>query len=498
MKTAFFFTIFLVIFSFTVTNMAAAYIVSDLGGDHSIATYTITFFSIGNALGIPLGTPLTERLGPGRLLLFSLLLFAFFCLTSALATDYPTFILSRTFEGFVSGPLYSVIFRLFSIFQTPKQKPLFFSILVTLFTVGPALGASWGGWIAYDYHWSYIFYINAAFLTLLGLFLWIKLRNYHPRIEIRPFNGTSYTFFTLGLLSYTIALTMGQQLDWLRSPLINTLLVIGTFSTGFYLLWDWHHPVPLLKLHFLKIRLLRFSLVSLALVFSAYFGMIILLALWLNLYANYTPIWIGVLIGNMAIAGLFPFTLLLDALKKIDPRIFLSLGVLLLVISTFHTAYFNIEVDFKRIAISRIIAGFGIALCLPPLFRLTFQPFAEKESLDVLSLFQIVRTLASGLGTAIYATIWLRREVFFHDRLGSQITPLSIKTRAYFEAAKQVQLDGLKADAKLGDLLDRQATSLGLEDTFYLMAWILLGLFVLSLLSFLLIKRKKQISIVRN
>src|ERR1700722_19103590 len=105
---ALFFTLFLVIFNYTVTLISGAYIVGELGGSTDTITYAITFYSMGNALGVPLGKPLGDRMGNVRMLVACLLLFACFSILSSVAINYPVFLAFRFLQGFVSGPFYSL------------------------------------------------------------------------------------------------------------------------------------------------------------------------------------------------------------------------------------------------------------------------------------------------------------------------------------------------------------------------------------------------------
>src|SRR5690349_10301262 len=97
---ALFAVLFLAIFNYTLSIMASLYIVGDLGGSNDIATYSVTFFGLGNALGIPLGGAFLKRIGPVKLLVCCLLFFAFFSWTCASSANYPIFIASRFFLGF--------------------------------------------------------------------------------------------------------------------------------------------------------------------------------------------------------------------------------------------------------------------------------------------------------------------------------------------------------------------------------------------------------------
>lgn len=486
---ALFCTLFTVIFNYTLSIMASPYIVGDLGGGNDTATYTVSFYALGNALSIPLGRILMGRFGTVRSLTIALLFFSFFSWGCAIAPNYPFFNAMRVLQGFSSGACYALIFHLFATLQPQEKKDLFTSISLTIFTIGPVLGASFGGWIAYEWDWRWVFYITIPLQLFLTYFLAKRLKG----LDSLPIPKAFFDW--LGYLTYFLAVTclgivtiLGQELDWYRSTFILTLFSIGSLSLLFFIFWEINHPYPLIALKLLKNPVLFFSLLNLAVLFSAYFGMVILLSLWLNLWANYTPDWIGILIGTMAIAGLFPMFLVEKKLRSWDNRIFLVLAIILLAISSFHTMTFNVDVNFGRIACSRILAGFGLAFFLAPIFRLSFHRVAEDKMLHVLGLFQITRALSSGLGASFYATIWLRRQVFFHDRLGSRLTSFSNETSEFFVNAKEFHIQGTQADAKLEYYLQREAISLALEDCFYLMAWILVGLLLSFIYTFFLRK----------
>ncbi len=478
--------LFSAIFNYTVSLMASPYIASDLGGSNDTATYTVSFFALGNALGIPLGRALMPRIGPVRFLIITLLLFTFFSWMCAIAPNYPFFNAARFLQGFVSGPFYALGFFLFSALQPKEKKALFLSISLSIFTIGPVLGACWGGWIAYEWHWSWIFYFNIPFLLLLTWYLYYRLKGFDQGpLERLPFDAIGCFSYFVGIFCLSVIVIMGQELDWFRSPLIATLAGIGFPALLFFIFWEINHPHPILSLHLLKKPMLSFALFNLAVLFSAYFGMVILLALWLKLWANYTPDWIAALLGIMALTGLFPLSLISKRINRIDNRIFLSLAILFLAISCFHTMIFDVDIDLQRIATSRLLAGLGLALFLAPIFRLCFHSLQSVEMLQVLGLFQVVRALSSGLGASIYDTIWQRRQVFFHDRLGSKITPLSPETQDFFSNGKALGLEGEHATAQLAYYLQREATSLALDDCFYLMACILIGLLLTFFFTFL-------------
>lgn len=481
--------IFLVIFNFTITNIAAPYIAGSLGASNDIATYTITFFALGNAIGMPLSRLLSCRLGSLHLLCLCLVLFAALSYVCTLSESYLAIVIARFVQGFVAGPLFPLVSRILSSLTEEKQRSKTTSCIILISAITPVLGACWGGWIAYDYYWTWIFHLTSPLLLLLSVVFYFNLKGKSIEVPDVAFNIIGYLFYAFGILCIGTAITLGQEMDWNRSSLILWLFAIGIFSFIFYILWDLKHPHPIVHLALFKRFSFSIAMISLALLFSAYFGMVLLLGLWLTLDANYTPLWIGLMIGTMGVAGV----LLHFALPKInqtDPRISLLLALIFFAISSFYSTTFAVEIDLFRISISRVLGGFGLALFLAPLFRMSFEKLNPEQSSDAIVIFQVVRSIGSGLGASIYTTVWWRRAVFYHERLGEKLTDFSSLTKDYFAKARLIHIQGLKADAKLADLLDKQSKALALDDCFYLMAWVFVGLALLILLTFL---RKKPL-----
>lgn len=473
-------TFFLVLINFTLTMMAGVYIVSDLGGERFISIYAASFYSIGNAMSIPLGKLLADHFGARRPILVCLLLFALSSFLCSEAPSFPIFVFGRLLQGIVSGPLYSLITR-----SLPKKNyvPL---VNVTMFIAAPILGAVVGGWIAYDYNWRWLFYVNTPISIVLAAMILCTLKEPHPsELSTPPFDIIGYIFYCVGILCLGFSLTTGQEFDWFRSSLITTTLLIGIICIPFGVIYSYHHPHPFLNFRLFANKVFSFAFFNLAFLFSSYFGMIILLALWLSLDANYTPLWIGIILAGMAGVVYLP-AILIHEKALVDCRIPLTAALLLLGWSCFKTQTFSVEINFGRIALARIIAGAGIALFVPAIFRMGFRTFTADLTEDVVQLFQVVRSLSSGLGAALYTILWQRRLVFYHDRLGSQLTVFSEQTQQFFVNAGQFHLFGNAAQLQLNNVLERQADSLALDDCFYLMGWIMVGLLVLCASTLLL------------
>ncbi len=100
----------------------------------------------------------------------------------------------------------------------------------------------------------------------------------------------------------------------------------------YFILRSLSFPYPIVEFRLFKHLYFCFALLNVALLFSAYFGMVILLSLWLKLYVNYTPDWIILLIGTMALGAWIPIFL---NYKRFDARVPLATALLFLLFLVF-------------------------------------------------------------------------------------------------------------------------------------------------------------------
>ncbi|ASQ46740.1 MFS transporter [Legionella clemsonensis] len=472
-----------VIFNLTLPIMAGIYIVGDLGSSTFLSVYGVSFFCMGNALSVPLGKPCMTKLSAVQLYLVCLSLMLLFSWLCATAQDYFQFVLFRLLEGIASGPLYLIITGTLIPYVCPPEKQTkLLSLLYVVFTFTPVLGASWGGWIAYSYHWRLLFFANIPLCLFLIIYMSFRFREFHRPPEKPLFDTVSYFSYFISILFIGSALITGQELDWFRSPLISFLLFFGSLTLLFFILYNLSTSHPVIDFSLLKNFYFSFAMFHIALLFAIYFGMVVLLSLWLKLYVNYTPNWIAIIIGTMGFGAWVPVFL---NHKRYEPRLPLAIALLFFAISCFYTSYFNVEINFERIAYSRFLAGIGLMLFLPPLFRLSVQMNPKKSS-ESANFFHIVRLISSGLGASLFVILWQRRQVFFYERLGENLTHFSQKTINFLNHAQQFHLEGKKAFAQLNLQLTRQATALALDDCFYLMGWISVFLAITVVLTYLL------------
>jgi DHA2 family multidrug resistance protein len=134
------------------------------------------------------------------------------------------------------------------------------------------------------------------------------------------------------------------------------------------------------------------------------------------------------------------------------------------------------------IYLTRFIFGFGVLFFTVPLFSLSLQDIPSDKLNSSSGFFNFVRAMVGGIGTSVFTTLWIRRTSYHHSILIESITPFSQETSAFLADLSRIPLEEPQKLAFLNNTINTQATMLGLNDCFFLMGWIFLGLIPLVFL----------------
>lgn len=481
-------TLFLALIFLSATDMSGVYVVSDLGGSPKIAVFSLVFYGIGNCLSIPLANPLADRFGSIRVYVLFLLIF---CIASLLCAIAPTFFvlnLFRVLMGFSTGFFFILARRVIWMLAGPKVRSLCNFLIILFYTVGPVIGACYGGLIAYNISWRVIFLVTIPIVLWIAGYLWFFYRDkFVEAKEIESFDWLGYIFFAFGVFSFVAASVMSQYLDWFTSNIFITLVIIGVISSICFYVRDVLHPNPLLELKLVGHPFLFYTFFSFTFLYSAYYGMTSLVLVWLKLFTTFDPRIVTVLLLIEASSALIAFFLNYYFMKKFDVRFTLLVGLTSMLISCYIGANLSVETDFFHVAITRVFSGFGIVFFLYALCVCSISSHDPSKSMKIYVQLQIIRTINTVLGVALYFLMWERREAFYYERLGEALTSDSPIFLNFLQRGQErFDLTYDRTLAKTHVYLQNAATSLGLNDVFGFMIYVIYGVMILLLLSFII------------
>lgn len=467
---------FLIVLDYTVANVSIPYISGDLAVSVDQGTYVITSFAVGNAVALPITGWLTKRVGMIRLMVLSILLFTLFSWICGASRNLMLLVVARFIQGFVAGPMIPLSQTILVTIYPPEKKTFATAFWATIIFGAPVLGPILGGWISYDYHWPWIFYLNLPFGLMSAFLIHLLLKGFETKKESPPLDWIGLILLFIGVACLQILLDKGQQWDWFRSPLVTTLAVGSVVAFSFLIPWEHFHKTPLLDLRLFKIRSYTISTIFIFFVYAIYFGGIVLVPLWLQTNMNYTSIWAGFAVAPL---GIFPilFSAAIGGLvQRIGIIIPFILAFIFFALSSFISAYLDTDVTLKYIGFTRFLFGVGWAFFVVPIFILNIQDVSMQKLPSAAGMFQFIRAMSGAIGTSVFTTLWIRRSAFQHSNITTYMAIGNEPTTQIMDQFSQMGFKKDKATALLDSLAGDQAAMLALNDCFYFMGMVFIGL----------------------
>jgi len=172
----------------------------------------------------------------------------------------------RLLQGFSGGLLIPLLMMTaLRVFSNPKLRLYGLAVyaLTAGFTVGlsASLAALWTDLVD---DWRFVFFQALPALALAGTLVWYGGHQDEPRYErFRIFDWRGVLLLAIGFGSFSTMLFQGDRLDWFNSKLICVLALLSALAIPLFLLNEWLHPLPLLKLQLLGRRNIAYGCIAL-------------------------------------------------------------------------------------------------------------------------------------------------------------------------------------------------------------------------------------------
>ena len=142
-----------------------------------------------------------------------------------------------------------------------EQRGRALGALATMTYLGLTAGPSLGGWLAQQFGWRSVFYINVPVgLVAIALTLWV-VEDDRPHTVAEPFDFAGAALFTAGLVALLVALNRGHDWGWGAPRTVALLLgAVGLLAT--FVRVERRRPSPMLDLTLFRTRLFSTAAVT--------------------------------------------------------------------------------------------------------------------------------------------------------------------------------------------------------------------------------------------
>lgn len=463
----------------SIVNSALPTIQGEIGASGTEGTWVATAYLVAEIVIIPMAAWLERLLGLRTFLLIAAGLFTGFSMLCGTATSLSAMIIGRVGQGFTGGAMIPTAQTIIATRLPRSQQPIGIAAFGVTAIMGPVIGPLIGGWLTENISWHYSFFINLPICGLLVTLLLLGLPHQKSRLDLfAQADWMGIAGLALGLGGLTVLLEEGQREQWFASELIRIMALVS--AVGFALLFAGQMTAqrPVIKLKLLLDR--QFGAVALM-------GMVLGIVLYGTSYAipqflasiaDYNALQSGKVVLLSGIPSLFMMAIVPILLKRIDIRIAVGSGLVIMGSAALMDANLTIVSDGSDFTASQLLRGVGQILGMLFLSQAVVRSVPPQDAGDASGLFNAVRNLGGSLALAGISILQDTRLWFHSRRIEETLSANSVAVQDYVR--------GLGGPSSI-PLIERQIQGQALVMTYNDIFWIMgVGTFVvLPLILFL-------------
>jgi len=452
----------------TIANVALPYMQGSLSASYSQMTWVLTSYVVMAAImTAPVGW-LAARYGRKNLFIVCLSGFTLASTLCGLAGSLVQIVLFRLLQGAFGaalGPLsQATMLDIYDIKQRGKAMAVF-SMGVMM---GPIIGPTLGGYLTSDLSWRWVFYVNVPFgiATVIGLVAFMP--RHEPGAKSR-FDWTGFAVLAMALATLQYALDRGDELDWLSSRTIVVCFMLA--GLGFYL---FIVHMCLARNTFVPRRLFANRNFIAGLVTIGSLGLVLissssLLAPYLENLSGYPVAQAGLVMAPRGFGTLVAMQIAGRMVNRIDPRIIMFTGLLLLTLALYMQTGWTPDVSNTYLSCTIAIQGAGLGLVFVPLQIIAFYTLPADLRTQGTSMLALVRSVGAAIGVSL--TTWLLDHMtqYEHGVLAGGITPFARSLQVGGHVSAMLNPLHALGAAQLDGLVGTQASMIAYMDDFKFM-----------------------------
>ncbi|MEL7967498.1 DHA2 family efflux MFS transporter permease subunit [Vreelandella neptunia] len=466
------FGMFMAILDIQIVASSLNEIQAGLSASEDQISWVQTAYLIAEIVMIPLSGMLMRILSTRVAFTLSCVGFTLASLGCALATSIEQLIVLRAIQGFMGGAMIPITQAVsFSIFPRRVMGSVQ-AVIGMVVTMAPSVGPTVGGYITETLSWHWLFLANVIPGVLVCWAAWTFLDIDKPNHAVaRHLDLIGLVLIAVFLGSLEFVLEEGPGDDWFASQRILLFSLTCLVAGAWFFIRTLRSDHPIVDLRAFTNRNFAIGAGMGFIIGIALYGLVYIMPLFFGYVRGYSSLQIGQV---MFVTGLTMFLcapIVGQLSNRLDLRIMLFMGLLLVGVGTIMNANLTVESGFWQFCVPQIVRGMGLILCIIPASRIALGTLPPSEVGNASGLFNVMRNLGGAMGLALIDTVRDIRE----DYHWNQLIPAIDTSREVVvaEIAKyQAMLAGSVPDtyhaavAMLAQRVSQQAQVLAFNDIF--------------------------------
>jgi DHA2 family multidrug resistance protein len=336
----------------------------------------------------------------------------------------------RVMQGLGAGALQPTEQAILRQTFPPKEQGMAMALFGLAVVVGPALGPTLGGFIIDNYSWPWIFFINLP-IGILSLFM--VTRFVHEPEDIRRANleaarrqrgnldWVGIALMAVGLACLQYVLEEGSRNDWFESSVIGVAAFVSLFVLAAFVIRELTAAHPAVDLSLFNDRVFLSGTLIGAMMFAILMSITFLLPVFMQELLGYTATQSGEALMPRALAMMVGIPIAGRLYNKVQPRILVALGIVLVAFSVYLMAHYTLDTGPRTVVVAIVVQGFGFASLFVPLTTVALSTIPRYRLADAAGLNSLLRQIGGSLGLAAFATFLPRLETSARHALAAHV-----------------------------------------------------------------------------
>lgn len=345
---------------------------------------------------------LLKRFPAKRLQLVAALLFIVGDVGSALAMNFPVLMVSRLLQAMATGLSTPMFFHLIFTLVPREKLGAMTGVAGMVISFAPALGPTYGGWLATVWSWRAIFWFVLP-VALISLWLGQRFITATPVKQPAHFNLASFLALALAMFTWIYALSMIGRFGF--TGLFYWLLVLALALYGFFIYLNFRGATPLVDL-----RIFQHLAVSLdGLTYFCLQFINIGLSLVIPIYAQYTLHASAFISGVILLPGTLVGAVMSPLAGALADRVGFAVPVIggscLLTLGAAGFFFGQAQLTVLKMTLLFVVLRAGFNMAFANTISNASTHVALQNAADVSSLFNMLQQLAGATGVVFLASL---------------------------------------------------------------------------------------------
>lgn len=464
---------FMAVLDTSVVNVAIPAMESALNASTHSIQWVLTGYTLVLGILVPISGWLTDRLGPKKLFIFSLITFTIGSALCGISWNLPSMIFFRVIQavggGFMMPVAQTMIYRIFP----PERRGVIMGLFGIVIMGAPAFGPLLSGYFVDYASWRLIFYINVP-IGIIAVIMAVLALYEFPHATTYKLDYLGFIFSCIGFFSLLYGFSNVSDHGW-KSWQVVLFILIGVVFIGLLVIQELTIEQPLIQLKILKNYMFSMSLVISGVIYVALFVGIFFLPIYLQNIRGYTALQTGEFMTPAAFGSAVMMLISGRLFNKLGPRILSGVGLVFVIYATYGFAHLGLNTTQGHIQTLYIVRSLGMGLAMMPITTAGMNDVPLTMLSQGSAISNTFRQVSASLGTAILTNYMSTRETAHNLHLASVITPftpqgiqLNLLENEFIHQGMSYANAQMQAIIEVYKQMSEKSFVYGMNDTFFI------------------------------